>query len=95
MVAAQEFRHESKEPCTEFDISMFWLVGATISVAQSFRKFVLEVEVKVDLLTSGHPAVSTMTVEVDGAADADVVPLDWSVLRSKVSPDSSPSLELE
>jgi hypothetical protein len=74
---------------------MFWLVGATISVAQSFRKFVLEVEVKVDLLTSGHPAVSTMTVEVDGAADADVVPLDWSVLRSKVSPDSSPSLELE
>jgi hypothetical protein len=48
----------------------------------------LEVEVKVELLTSGQPAVSTMTVEVDGVADADAVPLDWSVLRSKVSPDS-------
>jgi hypothetical protein len=74
---------------------MYWLAGATISVAHNFRKFVLEVEVKVELLTSGQPAVSTMTVEVDGVADADAVPLDWSVLRSKVSPDSPPSPELE
>jgi hypothetical protein len=85
VVAAQEFRHESKEPCTEFEISMYWLEGATISVAQSLRKMVFDVEVKVELFTSGQPAVSTMTVEVDGPAEVVAVDSDWSLLFISVS----------
>ena len=71
VVDAQESRHALKELCTEFEISIFCPEAATISVEHNFRKLVLEAEVYVELLTSGQPAVSTMTVDVEG--DADVV----------------------
>ena len=79
VVDAQEFKHESKELCTEFEISIFDPEAPTISVEHNFRKFVLDVEVNVELLTSGQPAVSTMTVDVDGDADVVVLGCSWTL----------------
>ncbi len=68
--AAHESRHESKELCTEFRISIFCPGAATMSVAQSLTKLAPDpVALYVELLTIGHPAVSTTTVEVAGAAE--------------------------
>jgi hypothetical protein len=54
---------------------MYCPEAGSISVAHIFKKAVPLGEVYVELLTSGHPAVSTITVEEAGPAEVVVVEL--------------------
>jgi hypothetical protein len=81
LVPAQLSRHALKLVCVLFDNSMDCPAGEPISVPHSLRNWTEETdEVYVELLTRGHPAVSTITVALAGCADDVAVERLWTLL---------------